>query len=141
MAKSLSTIFERFWQSCEVITHGKRKNITQIFREVNKKDLRNYRSVNLSSVPSKTMDQMLLEIVMKEMKNKMIDNSQCGFTKGKSCLTNLVAFYIRVTKLVDKGRATDVIHLGLCKVFDTVWHKILVSKLERPEFHGWSVGQ
>lgn len=77
---------------------------------------------------------------MREMENKkMIDNSQCGFTKGKLCLTNLVAFYIKVTKLVDKGGATDVIHLDLCKAFDTVWHNILVSKLERHEFDGWSV--
>lgn len=84
-------------------------------------------------MPGKTMDQMLLEIVMREMKNKMIDDSQCGFTNQ--------AFYIRVTKLVDKGRTTNEIHLDLCKAFDTVWHNILVSKLERHEFDGWSVGQ
>ena len=49
--------------------------------------------------------------------------------KGISCLTKLVSFYEKMTRLVDEGKAVDVVYLGVSKAFVTLSHSILLEKL------------
>jgi len=74
------------------------------------------------------------QIVSREITRHVRDNqgvrpSQRGFTKGRSCLTNPISLYDLVTRLVDEGKAVEVVYLDFSKAFNAVSHGILLQKL------------
>lgn len=71
------------------------------------------------------MEQIILQTISKNMKDKkVICNIQHQFMKGKSGLTNLMAFSSDMTVSVDEGRRADVVCLSIGKDFDSrlPWH-------------------
>jgi len=140
IAEPLSIIFERSWRTGEVPEDLKKASGTPVFKNFKKEDPGNYRSVSLTSIPGKMTEQLILEVIIKQAKEKkVIRSSQHGFTKGKSGLTNLLAFYNGMTGWVDEGRAVDVVYLDFSKVFNTVSHNILIGKLRKRGLDEWSV--
>ncbi|CAM5172533.1 unnamed protein product [Natator depressus] len=86
------------------------------------------------------MEQILKESILKHLEGrKVIRNSQHGFTKGKSCLTNLIAFYDEITGSVDEGKAVDMLFLDFSKAFDTISYSIFASKLKKYGLDEWTI--
>ncbi|KAK4810867.1 hypothetical protein QYF61_008839 [Mycteria americana] len=108
MAGPLSIIYQRSWESGEVPADWKLANVTPIYKKGMREYPGNYRPVSLTSVPGKIMEEIILGAIERHLKdNAIIRHSQHEFTKGKSCLTNLISFYDKVTRLVDEGKAVD----------------------------------
>ncbi|KAK4815580.1 hypothetical protein QYF61_004097 [Mycteria americana] len=130
LTKPLSIIYQQSWLTGEVPADWRLANVTPIYKKGWKEDLGNYRPVSLTSVPGKLMEQIILSAITRHVENNQgIKPSQHGFRKGRSCLTNLISFYDKVTHLMDEGKAVDVVYLDFSKAFDTVSHSILLETL------------
>lgn len=69
-----------------------------IYKKGQKKDAGNYRPASLTSVPGKITEQIILNVTTRHVQhNQAIRPSQHGLMKGRSCLTNLISFYVKVT--------------------------------------------
>lgn len=76
------------------------------------------------------LEQLILGLISNHVEEKkVIRTSQHGFTKRKSCLSNLKAFYDGMTSCLDEGKVVGIVYLDLSKAFDTVSYNILIHKL------------
>jgi len=98
----LSIIFQKWWRSGDMPEDWKKANVTPVYKKGLKEDPGNHKPISLTSVSEKVMELIVLEAIISQMK-QMIGKSQHGFTKGKLFLTNLIAFYSKVTLSVDVG--------------------------------------
>ena len=109
----------------------KEANIIPLFKKGSRNKSVNYRPVSLTSVICKLLETIIRDHMMDFLiKHKLINPSQHGFLKAKSCLTNLLCFLEEITKWVDDGSPVDVIYLDFQKAFDKVPHQRLISKLK-----------
>ena len=78
----------------------------------------------------------LIESIIREQiwdfltESEVLNPCQHGFVKHKSCFTNLLESHNTWTSALDMGFGVDVIYLDYSKVFDSVPHLRLISKLQ-----------
>lgn len=113
-------------QSKEDPEDWKEANVPPVFKKDKKEDLGNYSLGSLTSVPWEG-DRAG---IFKHMKDKkLVKTSQHGFTKERSCLTNMIVFYNEMTSSVAERKAVDVVYLVFKKIFNTASRNTLLNKL------------
>ena len=73
------------------------------------------------------------EVLVTHLENlHLIYESQHGFRRGRSCLSNLLTFLEKVTKAIDDGLSMDVVYLDLARasvIFVLIYFLVLVFQL------------
>ena len=96
MRDPLAQLYKHSWGSGVVPEDWKRANVVPIFKKGRKEDLGNYRPVSLTSILGKLFERVILVHVHEEPTGEiMLRGNQHRFIRGRSCQTNLVAFYDR----------------------------------------------
>ena len=64
------------------------------------------------------------------VRHKLVNPSQRGFLKARSCLTNVFFLVEEINKWIDEGSPVDIIYLDFQKGFDKVPHQRFLLKLK-----------
>ena len=92
----LAHVFNMSLQEGIVPFEWKEANIIPSFKKGSRNKSVNYRPVSLTSVICKLLESIIRDHMMDFLiKHKLINPSQHGFLKAKSCLTNLLCFFGR----------------------------------------------
>ena len=108
-----------------------------IFKKGRKDDVGNYRPVSLTSLVCKVLERIIKDHIQDHLdRYGLINDSQHGFSKGRSCLTNMLEFLDYATKEVDNGKPVDIIYLDFSKAFHKVPHMRLTLQLAQHGIKG-----
>ena len=121
IVKPLTRLFNHSLQLGIVPQDWKEANVAPLHKKGSREKPENYRPVSLTSIVGKTLESIIKDSIVAHLdRHSLIKGSQHGFTRGKSCLTNLLDFFEVVTKELDDGNNVDLIYLNFSKAFDKV---------------------
>ena len=127
----LARVFNLSLKEGVVPFEWKEANIIPLFKKCSRNKSENYRPVSLTSVICKLLERLIKDHMVDFLdKHKLLNSSQHGFLKARSCLTNMLCFFEEITKWIDVGSPVDIIYLDFQKAFDKVPHQRLLLKLK-----------
>jgi len=126
----LYLLFKKSLKDTVIPNDWKQAIITPIFKKGNRNKADNYWPVSLTSIIGKTFEAIIRDAPVHHLEdNHLITDSQHGFRKGRSCLTNLLEFLDKVTGCIYIGENVDIVFLDFAKAFDKVPHKRVIMKM------------
>ena len=111
--------------------------VIPIFKSGNKELIENYRPISILSVFTKVFEKVMYKHLINFVdKNNILYKYQFGFRRQHSTNHAVITLVEKITNALDKGKIVVGCFLDLKKAFDTVNHRILISKLRKYGIRG-----
>ena len=112
-------------------------NVVPIFKSGEPEQVGNYRPVSLLSTVSKVFERIFYIRLLAFIKEqRILYDLQFGFREGHSTHLAIIKLLESIIENLDSGNYAAAIFLDFSKAFDTVNHKILLSKLNHYGIRG-----
>ncbi|BHF70475.1 hypothetical protein SprV_0301352600 [Sparganum proliferum] len=132
LAKPLSMLFHTSFETGYLPPDWKSAWITPPYKGGSRVSANNYRPVSLTSICCKIMEKIIKQQLMQFLEqNHLLSDSQHGYRKSRSCVTNLLYCLEHWTRAVDRGDIVPAISIDFKKAFYSVPHRRVLYKLSR----------
>ena len=138
----LSIIFNTIFERSELPPAWLTSTVLPLFKKGERNQASNYRPISITSSCCKVMESIIHDSMSSYLlSNNLISDSQHGFLKKRSTLSNLIYSIRHWLSSLNSGKSTDVIYVDFAKAFDSVSHSKLLHKLISYGFswklHAW----
>ena len=121
-------IFPNLWKYATVIPLKKNGNSNLVT---------NLRPISLLPLPSKIIEKIIHNRMIHHLEiNDYLDKNQGGFRKNHSTINTTVNLTNDIFNAINVRHVTLTTFIDMAKAFDTVNHKILITKLQKLGFTG-----
>ena len=130
-------LFSKSMEEGVVPADWRTANVTPIFKKGSRAEPGNYRPVSLTSIPGKIMEKVIKEEIEQHLdRHSLLQKSQHGFVRGRSCTTNILEYLEEVTSILEAGDCIDAVYLDFSKAFDKVPTARLLEKVKAHGING-----
>ena len=128
----LSLIWRKSLDTTTINDTQKSANVIPIHKGGSKGVPKNYRPIALTSHLIKIFEKVVRNAIVAFLEEHDLFNpSQHGFRFGRSCLSQLLEHYDKITRLLAEGHDVDIVYVDFAKAFDKVDINIAMEKIRK----------